>query len=302
MKDFSYLKTYVSILSLLTFSTLFIACNCNGLSDRCEFREDIWLKTGHGGYCLNCTRNTEGQFCENCKHGFYRRENDNECLDCQCHSLGSVSVQCAPNGQCICRPGVTGLKCDQCMPNHYDLTIEGCKECQCNSNGSYHSPARCNPINGKCYCKDHVEGQNCDRCKPGFFNLDANLTSGCSECFCFGHSSQCSSAFNFIANDIKAGDLWTATNLDGSVHKTVQFDNDAQFIYNTDEDIWFNAPAHVLGNQRISYNRRLSFTLKFKLDHSSAIRKDLILEGNGKQVYMPIYDSISKCADNLSDP
>lgn len=96
-------------------------------------------------------------------------------------------------------------------------------------------------------------------------------------------------------NNITAGDLWTATNLDGSVQKTVQFDNDAQFIYNTNEDIWFNAPMHVLGNQRTSYNRQLKFTLKFKLDHSSAIRKDLILEGNGQQIFLPIYETIGKC-------
>ena len=50
-----------------------------------------------------------------------------------------------------------------CMPNHYDLTVEGCKKCQCDENGSYNDPPVCNPINGQCVCKSHVEGKNCER-------------------------------------------------------------------------------------------------------------------------------------------
>ncbi|KAL6259623.1 hypothetical protein P5V15_009539 [Pogonomyrmex californicus] len=41
---------------------------------------------------------------------------------CGCNRLGSVSDTCNPEtGQCECRPGVGGLKCDRCMPGYWGL-------------------------------------------------------------------------------------------------------------------------------------------------------------------------------------
>ena len=46
---------------------------------------------------------------------------------CDCDPVGSASQQCAVyGGQCSCRPGVTGLYCDQCLPNHYGFSASGC--------------------------------------------------------------------------------------------------------------------------------------------------------------------------------
>ena len=76
--------------------------------------------------------------------------------------------------------------------------------------------------------------------------MDGNSTLGCLECFCFGHSSQCSSAFNYISVDLKSGSkLWTATNLDSSIDKTVSIDNEGYFIYNTDTNTDTNNPIIV---------------------------------------------------------
>ena len=120
--------------------------------------------TGHGGYCIDCQRNTEGEHCQNCKNGFYRRSDwNNECTDCQCHKEGSLNKQCDPEGKCKCKPGVTGDKCDKCLPNHYDLTSDGCKLCSCNAAGSLDSPAVCDARDGKCRCKAHVEGRDCEK-------------------------------------------------------------------------------------------------------------------------------------------
>lgn len=49
------------------------------------------------------------------------------------------------------------------MPNHYDLTVDGCKKCNCDPSGSNDSPPICDPRDGKCRCKQNVEGLNCDK-------------------------------------------------------------------------------------------------------------------------------------------
>ena len=62
------------------------ACDCNGLSQTCEFDEDLYRQTGHGGRCTNCMDNTDGVNCELCKANFWRREN--QCLNCGCDPTG----------------------------------------------------------------------------------------------------------------------------------------------------------------------------------------------------------------------
>lgn len=138
------------------------------MSNKCHFNQTLYELTGHGGYCDDCQGNTAGPHCEECKVGFYRGENDNRCINCNCNHIGSESIQCDPNGKCKCRPGVIGEKCDRCAPYHYELSITGCKICNCNPIGSFDSPPICDPRDGTCRCKANVESKNCDRPKPGF--------------------------------------------------------------------------------------------------------------------------------------
>ena len=46
-----------------------------------------------------------------------------------CDPVGSLSTRCdAVDGRCLdCRPGVGGLKCDQCLPDFYNLSGAGCR-------------------------------------------------------------------------------------------------------------------------------------------------------------------------------
>lgn len=39
-------------------------------------------------------------------------------------------------GQCHCRPGITGLRCDACISYQYGFSREGCKTCDCDVIGS----------------------------------------------------------------------------------------------------------------------------------------------------------------------
>lgn len=80
-----------------------------------------------------------------------------------------------------------------CIYNQ-NLVFQGCKACGCVTAGSRDNEASCDPATGVCLCKLHVEGQQCDQCKPGYFNLDEDNEFGCTPCFCYGHSSICSSA------------------------------------------------------------------------------------------------------------
>ena len=87
---------------------------------------------------------------------------DEGCKPCNCDPVGSVSGECsAPEDGgdeyvCECRPGVTGTKCDECMPGHYGRDSAGCKSCDCDMLGSVSE--ECDE-EGKCQCKEGVQGR-----------------------------------------------------------------------------------------------------------------------------------------------
>ena len=141
------------------------------------------------------------------KTGFYRDPRTAECVSCACDASGSVNPRCDSSGRCSCRPGVTGHKCDRCLPNHFGFSAQGrifwvffhitpspricmyksrdfplffigCQPCSCDERGSVNNNPSCDVVTGKCRCKANVEGDRCDRCKPGFFNLQTSNDFG----------------------------------------------------------------------------------------------------------------------------
>ncbi|XP_048106035.1 laminin subunit alpha-2 isoform X4 [Alosa alosa] len=71
--------------------------------------------------CTACPEGYEGKYCERCATGFHGdpRAPGGRCEECKCDAWGALPHPCHPlTGQCQCRPGSSGLKCDQCMERH----------------------------------------------------------------------------------------------------------------------------------------------------------------------------------------
>uniref|UniRef100_A0A669BRK1 Laminin, gamma 2 n=1 Tax=Oreochromis niloticus TaxID=8128 RepID=A0A669BRK1_ORENI len=86
-----------------------IPCRCNGHIDirvpgSCD---------RNNGECLKCVNNTKGRHCEDCVRGFYHRQPTDACKPCNCDVQRSESDQCDASGQCRCRPGFEGLRCQR---------------------------------------------------------------------------------------------------------------------------------------------------------------------------------------------
>ncbi|XP_074190447.1 agrin isoform X4 [Rhinolophus sinicus] len=91
---------------------------------------------------------------------------------CQCNAHGSYSGTCEPaTGQCSCRPGVGGLKCDRCEPGFWNFRgivtdgRSGCTPCSCDPWGAVRDD--CEQMTGLCSCKPGVAGPKCGQCPDG---------------------------------------------------------------------------------------------------------------------------------------
>lgn len=52
------------------------------------------------------------------------------CQHCNCHPAGAISGTChLVTGQCVCKQFVTGLKCDNCVPNASNLDVHNLFGC-----------------------------------------------------------------------------------------------------------------------------------------------------------------------------
>uniref|UniRef100_A0A8D2ABJ0 Agrin n=1 Tax=Sciurus vulgaris TaxID=55149 RepID=A0A8D2ABJ0_SCIVU len=91
---------------------------------------------------------------------------------CQCNPHGSYGGTCDPaTGQCSCRPGVGGLKCDRCEPGFWNFrgivtdSRSGCTPCSCDPWGAVRDD--CEQMTGLCSCKPGVAGPKCGQCPDG---------------------------------------------------------------------------------------------------------------------------------------
>ncbi|XP_053616834.1 agrin-like [Plodia interpunctella] len=97
--------------------------------------------------------------------------------ECGCHRLGAVTSHCDDAGQCGCRPGVGGAKCDRCEPGYWGLPRigsghTGCIPCGCSAFGSVRED--CEQMTGRCVCKPGIQGQKCTVCSNHEHTLGPN--------------------------------------------------------------------------------------------------------------------------------
>uniref|UniRef100_A0A0K2SX80 Laminin subunit gamma-1 n=1 Tax=Lepeophtheirus salmonis TaxID=72036 RepID=A0A0K2SX80_LEPSM len=272
-------------------------CECNGWSMRCRFNEQLYMESGHGGECMDCEGNRGGAHCEVCKSNHYfspvpDADDRIPCEPCNCDPTGSKTLQCADNGICDCKPGVTGEKCNQCKADFWNFGTLGCKECGCLPEGCIGNKASCDTKTGYCHCKQNVEGQRCDRCMAGHFHIDPENEFGCTPCFCYGHTSECElsggyTKFSILSDFSRSSEDWTSFEQDESL--PLRYDGINKLIGVQSLPIqgsqsggaYFYAPPAFLGDLRASYNQELSFRLRINNAGPRPDRYDIIIQGGG---------------------
>uniref|UniRef100_A0A674CGC3 Laminin, alpha 1 n=1 Tax=Salmo trutta TaxID=8032 RepID=A0A674CGC3_SALTR len=242
-------------------------CNCHNKSEDCYYNQTMddhkmsMNSHGHfhgGGVCINCTQNTAGVNCETCADGFYRPHEvlsphcPNPCVECGCDMRGSLTPACLNPGQCLCKEGFVGERCERCAFGYRDFPL--CSRCECSLEGSLNI----DPCT-ECICKENVMGANCDLCKQGFYNLEDRNPEGCTECFCFGVSDVCESS------------PWSL------------FQSNTFSIFTIFPFLFFSHCFVKL----TSYGGLLNYTVAYdvsvdNVDNSLPSQFDLIIEGNGR--------------------
>uniref|UniRef100_A0A670Z4W1 Laminin subunit beta-1 n=1 Tax=Pseudonaja textilis TaxID=8673 RepID=A0A670Z4W1_PSETE len=154
------------------------ACDCDpdGTLDGgvCDTHDDPMLGL-IAGQC-RCKAHVEGARCDKCKSGFFglSAENPQGCQRCQCDPRGTVQKgpQCdAITGDCFCKRLVSGRSCNQCLPEHWALSLDlyGCRPCDCDVGGAYDN--QCATETGQCRCRSHMVGRQCNQVQTGYYRI-----------------------------------------------------------------------------------------------------------------------------------
>ncbi|XP_051832660.1 laminin subunit alpha-5 [Antechinus flavipes] len=153
-------------------------CDCSGNGDPNMLFSHCDPLTG---VCLGCMYHTAGPHCESCAPGYYGNALlPKNCTKCDCSPCGT-EVCDARTGQCRCKAGVTGQRCDRCQDGHYGFdSCGGCRPCNC---GLGAVGSSCHSQSGQCHCRAGVSGTQCQQCAPGYWGFNEH---GCARCQCRG--------------------------------------------------------------------------------------------------------------------
>ncbi|XP_039307072.1 laminin subunit alpha-1 isoform X3 [Solenopsis invicta] len=290
---------------------------------------DSCVRPGHvcdpdTGRCV-CPRLTYGEHCDRCRPGAWDLVPRVGCRPCAC-TLGATRPQCDHQGQCPCRIGYDGLRCERCAKGYYGYPR--CRPCGCNLAGTTHCPdgiCECDD-KGQCPCKELVVGQKCNQCKEGTFGLATNNIRGCTECFCFGRSTLCQQAglswgqrrltrprvlyINDTVSDVIITNFGTTTELP-AVNGGLNVTNGLSVIPGSNGDVtlptnlyysyplYWRLPDSFLGDKVVSYGGFLRFKTSTEggIPLRSNLRYPVVqLQGNNKIVleyylHLPVNDN-----------
>ncbi|XP_038579256.1 agrin isoform X4 [Micropterus salmoides] len=156
---------------------------CELKKARCEKQEHLLIQNQGPCTAISATSLPEPTSPQHCSLSVYGCCSDNVTAalgvglagcpsTCQCNVHGSYKGTCDPaTGQCSCKPGVGGQKCDRCEPGFWNFrgivteNMSGCTPCKCNATGSVRDD--CEQMSGLCSCKTGVKGMKCNMCPDG---------------------------------------------------------------------------------------------------------------------------------------
>ncbi|XP_074189665.1 laminin subunit alpha-2 isoform X4 [Rhinolophus sinicus] len=248
------------------------ACDCSHLGNNCD---------PNTGRCI-CPPNTIGEKCSKCVPNTWGHSIISGCKACNCSTVGSLDFQCNINtGQCNCHPKFSGTKCTECIRGHWNYPH--CSLCDCFLPGTDDTTCdsetkKCSCIDrtGQCTCKVNVEGVHCDRCRPGKFGLDAKNPLGCSSCYCFGATTQCSEAQGLIRTWVTLNPEQTILPL---VDEALQHTTTKGIMFQTPEIVahmdmvrqdlhlepfYWKLPEQFEGKKLMAYGGKLKYTIYFE--------------------------------------
>ncbi|XP_005389243.1 PREDICTED: laminin subunit alpha-2 isoform X4 [Chinchilla lanigera] len=266
------------------------ACDCSHLGNNCD---------PETGQCI-CPPNTIGETCSKCAPNTWGHNIITGCKACNCSTAGSLDFQCNINtGQCDCHPKFSGAKCTMCKQGHWnyphcavcDCFLPGTEAVTCDSDTKICS---CSDQNGQCSCKVNVEGIRCDRCQPGKFGLEAKNPRGCSSCYCFGVTSQCSEAKGLVPKRVTLEAEQTILPLvdEALQHTTTKGINSQppEIVANMNlvrqdlhlEPFYWKLPEQFEGKKLMAYGGKLRYAIYFEAREEtsfSTYRPQVIIRG-----------------------
>ncbi|XP_037698911.1 laminin subunit alpha-2 isoform X2 [Choloepus didactylus] len=248
------------------------ACDCSHLGNNCDPKS---------GRCI-CPPNTIGEKCSKCAPNTWGHSITSGCKICNCSVVGSLNLQCNVfTGQCNCHPQFSGAKCTECSRGHWyfphcnlcDCFLPGTDEATCDSETKKCS---CSDQTGQCTCKVNVEGVHCDRCRPGKFGLEAKNPLGCSSCYCFGATTQCSEAKGLIRTRVTLTPQQTILSLvdemlQHTTTKGIAFQH-PEIVAHMDlvrqdlhlEPFYWKLPEQFEGKKLMAYGGKLKYAIYFE--------------------------------------
>nr|XP_031843946.1 laminin subunit alpha-1 isoform X2 [Nomia melanderi] len=285
---------------------------------------DPCVRAGHicdpdTGRCI-CPTLTFGEHCDRCRPGSWDLVPGVGCRSCDC-TLGSTKSQCDLRGQCPCRIGYDGLRCEKCAKGYYGYPR--CRPCSCDLTGTLQcddGPCDCDD-EGQCLCKEHVLGRQCNKCRENTFGLAMDNPKGCTECFCFGRTTSCQQAdfgwgqrrltrprtlyVNDTINDItiskyRSQIVLTPTNGGLNVTNGLSTIPDFEGDVTIPSNLYYNYPLYwmlpepFLGDKVVSYGGFLRFTTLTEggIPLRTTLQYPVVqLQGNNKIVleyYLPL--------------